>query len=107
MKYTRKSEELVRHPGPHAMLLVESNLPKSGICLCNLFLLLILLREFSRFTFSSWQVDYPEGIFLSKDSRQVWMRGNQLAKPFPLLSNLLPAKWSTRKHKVQPGFDVS
>lgn len=35
------------------------------------------------------QVDNPEGIFLSENSRYVWMRWNHLAKSFSLLSDLL------------------
>ena len=35
------------------------------------------------------QMVHPEGLFLSKDSRQVWMCRNHVAKPFPLFPDLV------------------
>ena len=63
-----------------------------------------LCQSLSRLIFFLMQVDNPESIFLSRDNWCMWMRWNQLAKFFPLLSYLLPAR--NERNQTQQSVDL-
>ena len=64
-----------------------------------------LCQSLSRLIFFLMQVVNPESIFLSRDNWCMWMRWNQLAKFFSLLSYLLPAgnERNQTQQSVDPG----